>query len=282
MFGQLKRHWKVNSGQLFLILITFALGGSLCGWLGRKLLLWLHIASGWQWVCLYILLICLLWPLCVIAISILFGQFQFFEKYLERIWSKIRGRKKIRIAIFASGAGSNTQKIIDYFKLSASIKVELIVCNRKNAGVLGIAAKEHISSLLISRERFYNEDAYIPALYEHKIDFIVLAGFLLKVPEALVKAYPRKIINIHPALLPKYGGEGMYGDRVHTAVILNKEKESGISIHFVDELYDHGEIIFQARCPIAETDDANSLAKKIHQLEHAMYPSIIEQVIKHR
>jgi phosphoribosylglycinamide formyltransferase 1 len=142
-----------------------------------------------------------------------------------------------------------------------------------------VAAKAGIPSLLIEKESFFNGDNYLPELKKHNIDFIVLAGFLWKVPEALVRAYTKKIINIHPALLPKYGGNGMYGHHVHQAVIANKEKQSGITIHYVDELYDHGEIIFQAVCAVEENDTAETLAKKVQALEHEHYARVIGGVV---
>ena len=184
------------------------------------------------------------------------------------------------IAVFASGAGSNAQKIIDHFRHHSSVRVALVVCNNPQAGVLKIAAKEKIPVLLIDKKTFLNDDIYIKKLQNDKIDFIVLAGFLWKVPPALIKAFPQKIINIHPALLPKYGGKGMYGAAVHEAVIANKEKESGISIHYVDELYDHGKIIFQAKCPVLPADTAQSLAQRIHLLEHEYYSTVIESLLK--
>ncbi len=183
------------------------------------------------------------------------------------------------MAIFASGAGSNAQNIIDHFRGHRSIKVGLIVCNKPGAGVTGIAEKENIPCLLIEKEVFFKGSAYVEELQKRRIDFIVLAGFLWKIPSALVLAYRGRIINIHPALLPKYGGKGMYGMHVHRAVIEAGETESGISIHYVDELYDHGQTIFQARCPIERTDTPESLAEKIHSLEHSNYPTIIEEVI---
>lgn len=192
------------------------------------------------------------------------------------------GHKKAvtNIAIFASGAGSNAQKIIDSFRDDRSARIGLIVCNNPEAGVLHIAATEKIPALLIKKKRFYEEDAYLPELAGHQIDFIVLAGFLWKVPVALISQYPNKIVNIHPALLPKYGGKGMYGKKVHEAVIAAKEKESGISIHYVDEIYDHGNIIFQAACPVDENDTPDTLAQKIHQLEHRHYPGVIAQLLQ--
>ena len=184
-----------------------------------------------------------------------------------------------KIAIFASGAGSNAKKIIEYFEGHRLITVSLIVCNKPDAGVLKIADQTGIPTLLIEKEKFFRGNAYIDELKERGIGFIVLAGFLWKIPDTLIKAYPGKIINIHPALLPNYGGKGMYGGFVHEAVITNKDKESGITIHYVDEHYDHGDIIFQARCPIEETDSPESLAKKIHALEHKYYPEVIEKTI---
>ncbi len=186
----------------------------------------------------------------------------------------------IRIAIFASGKGSNARQIIHYFSDPGShIKVALIVCNKPGAGVLDIAAKENIPALLIEKEKFFRGNGYADELKEKKIDFIILAGFLWKIPPALLRAYAGRIINIHPALLPKYGGKGMYGNRVHEAVIAAGEKESGISIHDVDEIYDHGRIIFQARCAIGENETPESLAEKIHRLEHAHYPKVIGEWI---
>jgi len=186
------------------------------------------------------------------------------------------------VAIFASGAGSNAQKIIDHFRGHPTIKIGLIVCNKEGAGVLSIAKKEHIATLLIDKERFFRGDAFVPELKAHTIDFVVLAGFLWKIPVKLIQAYPNKIINIHPALLPKYGGKGMYGNFVHEAVIAANETESGITIHYVDELYDHGGVIFQTNCTLDRSDTAESLAKKIHMLEHLHYPRVVEEVIKLR
>ena len=159
------------------------------------------------------------------------------------------------------------------------IQVALIVCNNPEAGVLKIAAANKIPALIIEKERFFQGDAYIKELKEKGIDFIVLAGFLWKIPVVLIKAFAGHIINIHPTLLPKYGGKGMYGHFVHEAVIKNHEKESGITIHFVDEVYDHGKIIFQATCPVLENDSAIQLAQRIAVLEHQHYPTVIEQLI---
>ena len=284
MLEKLKQRWKVNSLNLILIIFTFALGGSLCGYAGRKILGLIIIDNDIVWVIAYLILITLLWPLCVLLISIPMGQFSFFKKYLAKVWAKISGKKSSRpplIAIFASGAGSNAQKIIDYFNINkTSGEVALIVCNKEGAGVLDIAKKNTIDTLLIEKEVFFLQGTYVEELKKRGIDFIILAGFLWKVPLTLIKAFPNKIINIHPALLPKFGGKGMYGSKVHEAVIASGEKESGITIHYVDELYDHGNIIFQATCSIDETETANSLAKKINVLEHQHYPVVIEKILK--
>lgn len=184
-----------------------------------------------------------------------------------------------KVAIFASGAGSNAAKIIEYFNTSSLIQIALIVCNKPNAGVLNIANKHAIPSLLIEKDQFFRGDAYVEELKKYKIDFIVLAGFLWKVPEKLIQAYPNAIVNIHPALLPYYGGKGMYGSLVHEAVIANKEKESGITIHYVNENFDEGEHIFKATCTVDEKDTPESLASKIHTLEHAYFARVIEEVI---
>jgi phosphoribosylglycinamide formyltransferase 1 len=184
------------------------------------------------------------------------------------------------IAVFASGAGTNAQKIIDHFRNSSLAKVALIVCNKKKAGVLQIAENENIPSLIIDKEKFVSGDSYLDALLERKIDFVVLAGFLWKIPSQLLRAYPRRIVNIHPALLPKFGGHGMYGSRVHEAVLAGKEAESGITIHYVDEHYDNGDIILQIKCPVLENDTPESLANRIHALEHANYPLVIEELVK--
>lgn len=185
-----------------------------------------------------------------------------------------------KIAVFASGAGSNARKIIDHFQGSGTAAVSLIACNKPGAGVLGIAAEKNIPVLLIEKEKFFRGNAYTDELKAAGIDLVVLAGFLWKVPPALINAFPRRIINIHPALLPKYGGKGMYGQHVHQAVIDNREKESGITIHYVDEQFDHGDRIFQATCPVLENDTAESLAGRIHQLEHAHYPGVISRLLE--
>lgn len=184
-----------------------------------------------------------------------------------------------QLAIFASGTGTNTARIIDYFRHHPTIIVRLVVCNRPEAGVLDIAGKEGVPVLLIEKERFFRGDAYVGELEKKAIDLIVLAGFLWKIPPALIRAYPGRIVNIHPALLPKYGGKGMYGRHVHEAVIADSEKETGITIHYVDEQYDHGEPIFQAKVVVEAGDTPETLAQKVHLLEYEHLPRIIEEVI---
>lgn len=178
-----------------------------------------------------------------------------------------------QIAIFASGAGSNAKKIIES---PLSYKVSLIVSNKPDAGVLKIASENNIPTIIIEKEKFFRGNGYVDELKAAGIDLIVLAGFLWKIPVSLIKAYHKKMINIHPALLPKYGGKGMYGHFVHEAVIANKEKESGITIHYVDEVYDHGQIILQATCVIDENETPETLAKKVQVLEHKHFPAAVE------
>ena len=184
-----------------------------------------------------------------------------------------------KIAIFASGAGSNAAKIIGYFQSHPKIEVSLVVCNKPTAGVLDVAASAGIPTLLIEKENFFRGTAYLGELREYGISFIVLAGFLWKIPVALVQAYPGRIINIHPALLPKYGGKGMYGQFVHEAVVQAKETHTGITIHYVDEFYDHGQVIFQEKVALTPEDTPETVAQKVHRLEHEHFPRIIEAVV---
>lgn len=186
-----------------------------------------------------------------------------------------------KIAVFASGTGSNAQKIIEHFNLqnSSAAQVALVVCNKENAGVLEVAANANVPSIVISKAQLNDADFILELLKKHEIDFIVLAGFLLLIPHFLVQNFQKKIINIHPALLPKYGGKGMYGHFVHEAVWKNKEKETGITIHYVNEHYDEGDIIFQAKITLNDDDTPKMIAQKIHLLEHAHFSSVIENLI---
>lgn len=186
----------------------------------------------------------------------------------------------INIAIFASGSGSNAQNIIQYFEQSNHFIFPLIVTNKADAYVHQRAKALNIKSVNFSKDEFASGENILKLLSEYGIDAIVLAGFLLKVPESLIKAYPERIINIHPALLPKFGGKGMYGDNVHRAVRDSGDTESGITIHYVNQNYDEGNIIFQAKCPVVPTDSYEDIAQKVHELEYAHFPKVIEQLWK--
>ncbi|MDB5209020.1 MAG: phosphoribosylglycinamide formyltransferase [Flavisolibacter sp.] len=194
---------------------------------------------------------------------------------------KIKNQKsKIKIAVFASGAGSNAQALITFFRDSELATVALIVCNKPGAGVISIAEKEAVPVLVIEKETFFRGDAYLPNFKKEGIDFIVLAGFLWKIPQLLIDAYPRRIMNLHPALLPKYGGKGMYGQFVHEAVLNAGDLETGITIHYVDEHYDKGDVIFQTACPVLPGDGPEDIAQRIHRLEHLHYPRVVEEVLQ--
>jgi formyltetrahydrofolate-dependent phosphoribosylglycinamide formyltransferase len=284
MLKKLQAKWKVNAWNLLLIISTFAIGGSLCGYAGRKILLWSGLEKNITWVLIYIVVITILWPFCVLIVSIPLGQFSFFRRYILKIKDRVTGKRNLsvgtHIAIFASGAGSNAKKIIEHFKNNDHIKIRLVITNKANAGVLSIARENNIEYLLLPKSQMLADEHFLGELKKRKIDIIVLAGFLLKIPAGLIHAYPKKIINIHPALLPAYGGKGMYGMHVHEAVISNKEKQSGITIHYVDEIYDHGEIIFQSTCDIRPGDTAEDLAHKIQAMEHRHYPAVIEGILQ--
>jgi folate-dependent phosphoribosylglycinamide formyltransferase PurN len=346
----LQEKWKVGGSQFWLIMLTFALGGSLSGRLCSFLLNLAFLEKNWAFWLVYPLFLTILWPFSVLFVSLFTGQFRFFRGYLGRVGAKVFGiggadstsgssgstldattsepsgksvaapstasAAPIHIAIFASGAGSNARKIIEYFEgvssglaaagdssltsevsksTSSQVKVSLIVCNVPDAGVLAIAKEKGIPTLLINKNEFA-ATGYVESLHNADIQFIVLAGFLWKVPEVLVRAYQpgmkidgalfngkenvsKGIINIHPALLPKYGGKGMYGSRVHEAVIATGEKESGITIHWVNEHYDEGGIIFQATCEVVSGDTPETLANKIHLLEHAHFAPTIAKLL---
>ena len=184
-----------------------------------------------------------------------------------------------RVVIFASGSGSNAQKIVEYLSVSDIARVVMIFSNRKDAYILQRAEKMNIPAVVFDRSDFYENDVIFNQLNSLNPDLIVLAGFLWKVPEKIVNAFPKRIINIHPALLPKYGGKGMYGDHVHRAVIENREMVSGITIHYVNEKYDDGAIIFQAKCEVSDEDTPETLAGKIHALEYSHYPKIVEECL---
>jgi phosphoribosylglycinamide formyltransferase-1 len=187
---------------------------------------------------------------------------------------------KKRIAIFASGSGSNAQKIMEHFKRNTEAEVVLILTNNPQAYVLQRADNFEIPSHIFTRHEFYETDDVIRILKNLQVDLIVLAGFLWLVPASLLKNFPNKIINLHPALLPKYGGKGMYGDHVHNAILAAKEEESGITIHFVNEQFDEGEIIHQSKFKIEPGDNLEMVKFKGQQLEHQHFPKVIENLLK--
>lgn len=184
-----------------------------------------------------------------------------------------------RLALFASGSGSNAEQIATYFAGRPDVEVSLILSNNPKAGVIERARRLYLPVLLFDRTTFYDTDKIVAFLQQQRIDLVVLAGFMWLVPAALVRAFPGRIINIHPALLPKFGGKGMYGHHVHDAVVAASETETGITIHFVNEHYDDGQIIFQAACPVSPTDTADDVAQKIHELEYAHYPRVVDAVL---
>ncbi len=184
----------------------------------------------------------------------------------------------LKIALFASGSGSNAENIVNYFSDNQKFTFPLIISNKKDAYVHERAQKLHVPSYTFTKDDFASGQPILEFLKVHNIDCIVLAGFLLKIPEALIEAFPDKIINIHPALLPKYGGKGMYGHHVHEAVAASGDTESGITIHYVNAQYDEGNIIFQAKCPVLPTDSPDAIAEKVHALEYEFFPKVIEDI----
>lgn len=190
-----------------------------------------------------------------------------------------------RIALFASGSGSNAERIAQYFADKADVEVTLILSNNSTAGVIdrarrGFNAGLHVPVLLFDRKTFYETDRVTELLHKQQIDLVVLAGFMWLVPTSLVRAFPNRMLNIHPALLPKFGGKGMYGHHVHEAVVAAGEAQSGITIHYVNEHYDEGQIIFQASCAVVPTDTPDDVAHKVQRLEHEHYPRMVEKVLQ--
>ncbi len=186
-----------------------------------------------------------------------------------------------RLAILASGNGSNAQRLMEHFFSHPSVRVTLLLSNNPEALVLERARKMHVPVVTFSREDFYHTQHILDLLSVQGIDWIILAGFLWLIPTNILKFYPNRILNIHPALLPKHGGKGMYGMKVHEAVIQSRDTESGITIHYVNEKYDDGQVIFQAKCQITPEDSAETLAGKVHELEYRWYHEIIEQTLNH-
>ena len=184
-----------------------------------------------------------------------------------------------RLAIFASGSGTNAEKIAEYVAANSSIEISLILTNNPKAGVIDRARRLHIPVVSFDRQTFYGSERIVDLLKNQRIDLVVLAGFMWLIPAALVQAFPQQIVNIHPALLPKYGGKGMYGHFVHEAVVTAGEPESGITIHYVNEHYDEGNIIFQASCAVETGDTPDDVARKVQVLEHQYYPKIVAELV---
>ena len=185
----------------------------------------------------------------------------------------------IHLAIFASGSGTNAQKIMEYFEFDEEVTVSAVFSNNPQAHVLTRAEDFGIPTETFYKAQFGSGD-FSRKLDQHQVDFIVLAGFLWKVPEHLLLAFPDKIINIHPSLLPRHGGQGMYGDRVHESVLLSDDKKSGITVHLVNEIYDEGRVLFQAECDVLKGDTSQSLATRVHLLEHAHFPRVIQEYVQ--
>ncbi|HNR85721.1 MAG TPA: phosphoribosylglycinamide formyltransferase [Taishania sp.] len=188
--------------------------------------------------------------------------------------------KKVKLALFASGTGSNAINIIRYFKNDATVEVGFVLCNKPEAKIVTSAQDENIPVVLVSNQEVEEGQKIVELCQKEAIDYIILAGFLRKIPVALIEKYPHHIINIHPSLLPKYGGKGMYGANVHKEVLKNNESESGITIHVVNAEFDKGEILAQFKCTLSENETLESLQQKIHQLEHTNFPQVIENTIK--
>lgn len=188
--------------------------------------------------------------------------------------------KNNKIIIFASGSGTNAENIIKFFQNSVNTEVAAVFSNRRSAGALKKAHDLNVKALLFDKEAFYHSNDILNIIKDIEPDLIVLAGFLWLFPSKIIREFPDKIINIHPALLPKFGGKGMYGAKVHESVIAKREKESGISIHYVNEKYDEGQMIFQATTPVDENDTPESLAGKIHELEYRHFPQVIQQLLE--
>ena len=286
MFKKLKQRWGVNSLGLFLIISTFALGGTACSRIGKLLIGFWSDQHNVLWWIIYIVLITILWPICVIIISIPLGQFSFFKNYLSRVFKKLSGQaskkktKTHKIAIFASGRGTNANNIISYFSNINNIEVSLLVTNNKQSGVIDVGRNDQIPCIIINHNDLNHPESLIKTLEKNNINTIVLAGFLKKIPEKITQKFAGNIINIHPALLPKYGGKGMYGEHVHKAVLANREQKSGITIHLVDDIYDNGEIIFQSSFDISSDETLESLSKKIAEQEHTHFPKVIHQFLE--
>lgn len=287
MFQKLQEKWGLSTRTFWIVFIAFGLTGTTTAILTRYVTGWLGMDANSEWylrVGVRVFMLLFGYQVILLGYGFLLGQWAFFWKYEVKLLRRLKilppAPQKTSIAIFASGSGSNALKIMQYFEQHPTIAIGLIVCNKPGAGVIHHAEKYGVPVLLIEKERFFRGDAYIPVLQQHRISFVVLAGFLWKIPELLIAAFPHTMVNIHPALLPKFGGKGMYGEYVHRAVLESGDKESGITIHRVNKHFDAGEIVFQATCAIEETDTPHSLAMKVHALEHAHYAEVIEQMVQ--
>ncbi len=187
---------------------------------------------------------------------------------------------KTKIAIFASGEGTNAERIMSAFAKNGEIEVALLLASKEGIGALQKAEAAGVPSVVFPRTAFAETEPILSVLQNYKVDFIVLAGFLVHIPEWMLRVYPNRLINIHPSLLPKFGGKGMFGLRIHQAVLEAAEQESGITIHLVNELYDSGDILFQATCSVKSDDSAEALAARVHELEYKYYPEVVEEWIK--
>lgn len=287
MFNKLQQKWKVTGPQLILILCTFAVTGSLTAYISRSITSWVGFDESTAMIWKILLRLSILifgYQVIILIVSFFFGQLKFFWNYEKKILKRMGILKpekpkidSFKLAIFSSGKGSNAEKIINHFVKNPIIKIALVVCNKPGAGVLKIASNVNIKTLIVEKQKFTESGDYVQFLKSENITHIILAGFLWKIPKNMIEAFPERIINIHPALLPDFGGTGMYGEKVHQAVISSGEKESGITIHLVDEHYDHGKTIFQAKTEVHPIDNAESLAIKIQELEHLHYPLVIEE-----
>ncbi len=206
----------------------------------------------------------------------------FFLSHIASLTSQVYFYKVKRIAIFASGNGTNAKLLIEHFESHRAAQVTLLVCNKAEAGAVRIAQEHGVETLIISREEFFSDSSIVKKLLERGIDFIVLAGFLWLIPLPIISAFPSRIINIHPALLPKFGGKGMYGKKVHESVLESGEKESGITIHFVNENFDEGNPIAQFSCPVFPNDNPESLAKRVQELEHGHFAEVLEKILNQK
>lgn len=285
MLRKWRQRWGLTAAQSVVVLLVFAITGTLTAWLARTITGWLGLDATDHWalrLAVRLAVLVFAYPFILLTVGVIAGQGRFFILFLKKmigIKKKQEMRKPVPVAVFASGSGSNAEALWQYFKQDGSAAIALIVCNKKDAGVVEKAAAWGVPVLHIEKERFFKEDGYLPELHKAGIQFLVLAGFLWKVPAVLIRHYPQSIVNIHPALLPRHGGKGMWGQHVHEAVLAAGDAESGITIHYVDEQYDHGHIIFQARCAVLPTDNAQTLAQRVLELEHRWYPKIVAQIV---